>query len=147
VTIRNGDPGDATPIRSGDPGDVTPIRNGDPGDVTPIRNGDPGDEITIRKGDPRDEIAIRKGDPGDEATLLGLFDEAVAWMVARGQTGQWGDRPFSARPEPRRRVHAMAVHDGLWIAERDGVPVGALIVGSRPRTSTRSARASCTSSC
>jgi ribosomal protein S18 acetylase RimI-like enzyme len=53
-------------------------------------------------------------------------------MVARGQTGQWGDRPFSERPETRRRVAEMARHDGLWIAERDGAPVGALIVGARP---------------
>ena len=26
----------------------------------------------------------------------------------------------------------MAQHEGLWIAERDGAPVGALIVGARP---------------
>ena len=77
-------------------------------------------------------ITIRRGSPADEATLLALFDEAVAWMVARGQPGQWGDRPFSERPETRRRVHEMAQHDGLWIAERDGAPVGALIVGDRP---------------
>ena len=77
-------------------------------------------------------IDIRKGSPADEQTLLGLFDEAVAWMVARGQSAQWGDRPFSERPETRKRVHEMAQHEGLWIAERDGAPVGALIVGARP---------------
>ena len=76
-------------------------------------------------------IAIRPGRPPDEDALLALFDEAVAWMIARGQTGQWGDQLFSARPEGRRRVHEMAVHEGLWIAELDGVPVGALIVGAR----------------
>ena len=53
-------------------------------------------------------------------------------MVARGQSAQWGDRPFSERPETRKRVHEMAQHEGLWIAERDGAPVGALIVGARP---------------
>jgi GNAT superfamily N-acetyltransferase len=77
-------------------------------------------------------IEIRKGSPADEPALLALFDEAVAWMVARGQTGQWGDRPFSERPETRKRVHEMAQHAGLWIAERDGAPVGALIVGAHP---------------
>ena len=77
-------------------------------------------------------IDIRKGSPADEQTLLRLFDEAVAWMVARGQSAQWGDRPFSERPETRRRVHEMAQHEGLWIAERDGASVGALIVGARP---------------
>jgi len=77
-------------------------------------------------------IDIRKGSPADEQMLLRLFDEAVEWMVARGQSAQWGDRPFSERPETRARVREMAQHEGLWIAERDGAPVGALIVGARP---------------
>ena len=42
-------------------------------------------------------IDIRKGSPADEQMLLRLFDEAVEWMVARGQSAQWGDRPFSER--------------------------------------------------
>jgi RimJ/RimL family protein N-acetyltransferase len=78
------------------------------------------------------EFEIRRGGPSDEEALLALFDEAVAWMVARGQPGQWGDRPFSERPETRRRVREFAEHDGLWIAEHAGEPVGALIVGERP---------------
>ena len=53
-------------------------------------------------------------------------------MVARGQPGQWGDRPFSERPETRARVREFAGSEGLWIAERDGEPLGALIVGSHP---------------
>ena len=80
---------------------------------------------------PDTPIAIRPGRPADEDALLALFDEAVAWMIARGQTGQWGDRLFSERPESRGRVHEMAQHAGLWIAELEGTPVGALIVGER----------------
>ena len=57
---------------------------------------------------PDTPIAIRPGRPADEDALLALFDEAVAWMIARGQTGQWGDRLFSERPESRGRVHEMA---------------------------------------
>jgi GNAT superfamily N-acetyltransferase len=79
-----------------------------------------------------DEIGIRRGTPGDYDALVGLFDEAVGWMVARGQEGQWGSRPFSERPGTRRRVRTMADHEGLWIAESAGEPVGALIVGARP---------------
>jgi GNAT superfamily N-acetyltransferase len=78
------------------------------------------------------DYEIRPGTPDDEAALLALFDEAVAWMVARDQPGQWGDRPFSERAETRARVHEFATHDGLWMAERDGDPLGALIVGVHP---------------
>lgn len=78
------------------------------------------------------DLTLRRGRPDDFAALLGLFDEAVAWMVARGQPGQWGDRPFSERPEARERVRGFAASPGLWIAERDGEPVGAVVVGSHP---------------
>jgi GNAT superfamily N-acetyltransferase len=77
-------------------------------------------------------LALRPGGPDDFAALLALFDEAVAWMVARGQPGQWGDRPFSERPEAIARVREFAAEPGLWIAERDGAPVGALILGAHP---------------
>src|SRR5207248_2107926 len=63
------------------------------------------------------ELALRPGTADDYGALLALFDEAVAWMVARGQPGQWGDRPFSERPEARRRVREFAARPGLWIAE------------------------------
>jgi GNAT superfamily N-acetyltransferase len=78
------------------------------------------------------EYDIRPGTPDDEGALLALFDEAVAWMVARGQPGQWGDRPFSERPETRARVREFVESPGLWIAERGDEPLGALIVGVRP---------------
>jgi ribosomal protein S18 acetylase RimI-like enzyme len=78
------------------------------------------------------DLSIRPGSPADYDALLALFDEAVAWMVARGQEGQWGSRPFSERPESRKRVREMAASEGLWVAQRAGEPVGALIVGSHP---------------
>ena len=78
------------------------------------------------------ELVLRPGSADDYGALLALFDEAVAWMVARGQPGQWGDRPFSERPEARERVREFAASRGLWIAERDAEPVGALIVGAHP---------------
>src|SRR3954470_7873771 len=78
------------------------------------------------------ELALRRGRPDDFGTLVALFDEAVAWMVARGQPGQWGDRPFSERPEALERVRQFATSPGLWIAERDGAPAGVVIVGVHP---------------
>src|SRR5919107_2272518 len=78
------------------------------------------------------ELALRRGDPDDFGALLALFDEAVAWMVARGQAGQWGDRPFSERREAGERVREFAASPGLWIVERDGEPVGALVVRVHP---------------
>jgi GNAT superfamily N-acetyltransferase len=77
-------------------------------------------------------VTIREGRPGDAAAVLGLFDEAVAWLVARGQTGQWGSEPFSAIEARVAAAAEWAASGGLRIAERDGVTVGALVLGSRP---------------
>jgi GNAT superfamily N-acetyltransferase len=65
--------------------------------------------------------------------VLGLFDEAVDWLVTRGQTGQWGTEPFSSRESAISRIVEWAGGGGLWMAEAaDGTPVGALVVGARP---------------
>jgi hypothetical protein len=48
-------------------------------------------------------MRIREGTPADAGAVLALFDEAVRWLVARGQTGQWGTEPFSS-VDARRRV-------------------------------------------
>ena len=77
-------------------------------------------------------MTIRPGGPGDAKAVLDLFDEAVAWLVARGQTGQWGTEPFSAFERRIERVREWAGGEGLRIAEISGVPVGALVLGSRP---------------
>jgi GNAT superfamily N-acetyltransferase len=78
------------------------------------------------------ELSLRTGGAADEGVLLTLFDEAVAWLVARGQTGQWGADPFSARLDMRERVNAIATSGGLWIAEHGDEPVGALALGTAP---------------
>src|SRR5690348_12826763 len=76
---------------------------------------------------------IRPGSAEDAQTLLGLFDEAVEWLVARGQTGQWGTEPFSSRASAISRAAEWASGGGLWLAESaDGAPVGAIVVGARP---------------
>jgi hypothetical protein len=43
-------------------------------------------------------VRVEPGSAADGGRLLALFDDAVAWLVARGQTAQWGSEPFSARP-------------------------------------------------
>jgi GNAT superfamily N-acetyltransferase len=88
-------------------------------------------------------VNIRQGGPADVTAVMGFFDEAVEWMVARGQTGQWGTEPLSKSPRMVARVQAWARAEGsgdegsargggLWMAEIDGEPVGALVVGERP---------------
>lgn len=77
-------------------------------------------------------MRIRRGGPEDAGAVIALFDEAVAWMVARGQTGQWGSEPMSRNERMVARVHEWAAGDGLWIAEDGSAAVGALVVGERP---------------
>jgi GNAT superfamily N-acetyltransferase len=77
-------------------------------------------------------VTIREGHPADAAAVLALFDEAVAWLVGRGQTGQWGSEPFSAIEARVAAAAEWAAGGGLRIAEDDGATVGALVFGARP---------------
>ena len=77
-------------------------------------------------------MRIRRGGPDDAAAVIALFDEAVAWMVARGQTGQWGTEPMSRNERMLARVREWAAGDGLWLMDDGGAAVGALVVGERP---------------
>lgn len=72
---------------------------------------------------------IRRGGPDDAPVLLALFDEAVEWLVARGQPGQWGTEPWSLRPRAVKRVGEWAAGGGLRLAEAaDGTVLGALVL-------------------
>jgi GNAT superfamily N-acetyltransferase len=75
---------------------------------------------------------IRSGDADDTDWLLSLFDEAVAWMVTRGQPGQWGSQPFSGSPHRIAQVGGLIDSGGLRVAELRGRPVAALVVGIAP---------------
>ena len=77
-------------------------------------------------------MEIRAGRPQDAAAVLALFDEAVEWLVARGQTGQWGSEPFSAIEARIARATEWAAGGGLRIAEHDATVVGALVLGAHP---------------
>jgi GNAT superfamily N-acetyltransferase len=79
-------------------------------------------------------MRIRPGDVRDLPILLDFFDEAVAWLVARGNTGQWGSEPYSTQPRQVERITAMVTDGDLWLAESDGEPAGALVVNERPKS-------------
>jgi GNAT superfamily N-acetyltransferase len=53
--------------------------------------------------------------------------------VARGQTAQWGARPFSSQPERVARVREWAAGGGLWFAVARDLsetePAGAIVLG------------------
>jgi GNAT superfamily N-acetyltransferase len=74
--------------------------------------------------------SIRPARPGDADAVLRLFDDAIAWFVTIGNTGQWGTQPFSERPEQVTRVQGWVAEPGAWIAEHPqaGV-VGFLALG------------------
>jgi GNAT superfamily N-acetyltransferase len=77
-------------------------------------------------------MELRRGTAADHPALMALFDEAVEWMVARGQEGQWGSEPWSARPSAVERARGMIESDGSWVIEHDGRAIAVLVVGEHP---------------
>jgi GNAT superfamily N-acetyltransferase len=79
-----------------------------------------------------EELRIRPGGAADKAEILGLFDEAVAWLVDRGLSGQWGEQPFSTRPEMRELVSRTLSDNEVHIAEHRGQTAGVVAFGASP---------------
>ena len=77
-------------------------------------------------------VLIREGRGGDGEVVLGLWDTAISWLAERGQPGQWGTEPASSRPRTREMVDQWLLTPGLRIAELDGRPVGASVIGPEP---------------
>ncbi|MFD9370354.1 GNAT family N-acetyltransferase [Streptomyces sp. NPDC060020] len=77
-------------------------------------------------------IRIRPGGPEDVGGILRMLDSAVAWMNARGNTEQWGTTPYSQRPGGVERVERYTTENAPYVAELDGVAVGALVLDSGP---------------
>lgn len=74
-------------------------------------------------------MRIRKGGSEDYDAILAMGDEAVAWLVTQGRTGQWGTKPWTGNPRREQLVRERAAGEGLWIAETDdGEPVGVLVI-------------------
>ncbi|MER5254969.1 MULTISPECIES: GNAT family N-acetyltransferase [unclassified Streptomyces] len=79
-----------------------------------------------------DHITIRPAGPDDTATVLALFDGAVAWLVSQGRTGQWGDKPWSANPKTIALVEKYLTTGSAWIAEIGGEAVGTVTLTDGP---------------
>lgn len=77
-------------------------------------------------------IRIRPGSRADAPAILDMLDSAVAWMNDRGNTEQWGTKPFSQRPGGAERIERYTTENAPHIAELDGAPVGALVLGTGP---------------
>jgi GNAT superfamily N-acetyltransferase len=77
-------------------------------------------------------MKIRQGGEGDIPVILRMLDDAVAWLVARGRTGQWGTEPWSARPKAVAQVGEIVRSGTPWLAEIDGETVGAVTLTPDP---------------
>jgi GNAT superfamily N-acetyltransferase len=75
-------------------------------------------------------VRVRQGTPDDLPAILALFDDALAWLVARGQTSQWGTQPFRERPHFAARLRSFFDDSTAWIAEEESEPVGIVFGGA-----------------
>ncbi|MER7661935.1 GNAT family N-acetyltransferase [Streptomyces sp. NPDC096193] len=77
-------------------------------------------------------IRIRPGSLADAPVILDMLDSAVVWMNDRGNTEQWGTTLYSQKPGGVERVERYTTENTSYIAELDGLPVGALVLDSGP---------------
>ena len=77
-------------------------------------------------------MTVRPGTSEDFDVIIALMDEAVAWLAGQGRTGQWGSEPFSTLTRSVEYMRQEVEANDLWIAEIDGQPVGAMLLGEAP---------------
>lgn len=73
-------------------------------------------------------MRLRRATSGDLDAVLGLFDDAVQWLVSQGRTGQWGSTPFSTLPKRVETVQRWLSGEA-WVAEADGRVAGFMSLG------------------
>ncbi|WP_328907364.1 GNAT family N-acetyltransferase [Streptomyces sp. NBC_00234] len=78
------------------------------------------------------DVRIRSAGPADVPAILDMLDSAVAWMNDRGNTEQWGTTPYSQKPGGPARVERYVIENDPYIAELDGLSVGALVLDDGP---------------
>lgn len=92
-----------------------------------------------RSGLPRPAAVIRKimhirsGGLPDFDAVLALGDEAVAWMNARGNTTQWGTKPWTGNAQREQAVRTYMSSDGVRIMETDNGDVTGVLVATDKR--------------
>jgi GNAT superfamily N-acetyltransferase len=77
-------------------------------------------------------VEIRIGSAADLPIALRLLDDAVAWLVSLGRTGQWGSTPFSASDARRAQIERILGSGIARIAEVEGEPAGLTVLMSDP---------------
>ncbi|SMD26643.1 GNAT family N-acetyltransferase [Kibdelosporangium aridum] len=77
-------------------------------------------------------MRIRAGGEADIDAIMAMADEAVEWMVSRGNTEQWGTQLWSRMPTRLASVTNMVKEADTWIAELDGEPVGVMVTADKP---------------
>jgi GNAT superfamily N-acetyltransferase len=76
------------------------------------------------------QMMIRRAGRDDVPAVMALLDGATEWLVARGQTEQWGTTPHSTSPRRVAQITGFAEDGELWVVEAGGRVVGALAVGA-----------------
>ncbi|RKT16378.1 acetyltransferase (GNAT) family protein [Streptomyces sp. 1114.5] len=84
-------------------------------------------------GTPSGTLRIRTGGPESVPDLLALLDGAVAWLVGRGRTGQWGDQPFSTTPARVEQIEGYGREPFLvrLAVDDEGRTVGACVLSEQ----------------
>lgn len=89
-------------------------------------------------GSERVALSLAPAQVGDLPAILALFDDAVAWLAAKGLVSQWGTTPFSELPAMRTRLATWIDQGVLFVARAGDELVGTLVVTDQiPRYAQR----------
>lgn len=72
-------------------------------------------------------VWLMLGHEDDLSGILTLWDETVAWLVAKGMEKQWGATPFSQLPAMRERFLLWLRRGELFIARARNTNTGAIV--------------------
>ncbi len=79
------------------------------------------------------EYTLGRAVAADLPGILGLFDLAIEWMVARGNTKQWGTEPASDDPRWGTMLGELIERGELLVARApDGTLLGSIAVSGHP---------------
>lgn len=77
-------------------------------------------------------MKFRDGSIDDLGAVLRLFDENIAWLVARGSEAQWGSDPWSNDEKKIAFLHDLLIGGSLTIVENDEGVIGASLISTEP---------------